>query len=174
MSLEDQFYLLIVDEVRAQPGMLAELETLHPTRKILQVFGTLGPLLGPTGAPELAVNAAGIAPKVINALGQEPVDLKPELERWQASRDELEQNYMTLGRSALVYMLWRNTFEAEEAINRAKYQRDNWAFAHYVYGLLRGLQGDAGKAHFELYLAVYREPFPEARARVERALDLVR
>ncbi len=174
MSLEDKFYLLVVDEVRAQPGMLAELETIRPARRVLQVLGKLGPLLGPTGAPDMAVNAAGVVPKVITALGPEPVDLETGLANWQASFDDLERNYMALARSALVHMLWRKTYQAEEAINRAKYRIDNWAFAHVVYGLLQGLRGDAGKAHFELYLAVHREPYPEARDRIERALDLVR
>lgn len=174
MSFEDKFYLLVVDEVRAQPGMLAELETINPTRRFFQVFGTIGPLLEPTGAPDMAVNAAGVVPKVIAALGPEPVDLEAELSNWQRSFEDLPRNYMALCRSALVYMLWRKTYQAEEAINRAKYRMDNWAFAHYVYGLLHGLKGDAGKAHFELYLAVHREPYPEARARIDRALDLVR
>ncbi len=174
MSLESRFYLLIVDEVRAQPGMLADLETLPPARKLLAVLGRLSPLLGPTGAPDLVVNAAGLGPKLQSDLGPKPVDLTETLTRWEGTFRDLDKNYVALCRTALVHLLWRDCVAAEEAINMAKYKMDNWALAHYVYGLLRGLQGDAGKAHFELYLAVHREPYPEARQRIERALDLVR
>lgn len=174
MSLEEKFYLLIVDELRAQPGLIEELEGLGPGRRVAQVFGRMSPLLGPVGTPEIVVNAAGLVPRLVAALGEAPVDLTSELKRWTDEATDAHATYMTLARGALVQLLWRNFGAAEDAINLAKYQQDDWAFAHYVYGLSRGLEGDAGRAHFELYLALHREPFPEARERIDRALDLVR
>jgi hypothetical protein len=173
MRLEDSFYLFVVDEIRAQPNMLAELSKLGPTKKVVSVLGKMAPVLGPVGQPELVINTA-LAPKVQHALGDPPVNLAETLTEWRQSATADAQRYATACRSALCLMIWRLCQQAEEAINIAKYQHDNWALAHYVYGLLRGLTGDAGKAHFELYLASHREPYPEAKARIERALDLVR
>lgn len=174
MSLEEKFYLLAIDEIRAQPGMLDQLREIMPARKIIKVLGGLAPVLGPVGHSDLLVNTPGLVRRIAEGLGPQPVDLEQELGGWEGRFGQDEENYSAHCRSALIYLAWKNCAAAENAINHAKFKRDNWALAHYVYGLLRGLQGDAGRAHFELYLALHREPFPEARERIGRALDLVR
>ena len=174
MKIEDQFHLLIVDEVRAQPAMLKQLTKAAPTRNSASALAKLSPLLGPAGHPEFLVQSAGLAPKIAAALGLKPIGLQQILERWQRdSEQSVAAHYEALCRGALTALLWRDLPAAEAMIQRAKFEQDEWAMAHYVYGLLFGLSGKAGKAHFELYLALHREPYPEARVRTERALSLV-
>jgi hypothetical protein len=81
-------------------------------------------------------------------------------------------NYNALCRSALLHLFWNEVEKAERKVNIAKNNRDEWAFAHHVYGLIRGFQEDAAGARFELHLARERESVPGARARIERALSV--
>ncbi|MBW2736273.1 MAG: hypothetical protein JRH20_28125, partial [Deltaproteobacteria bacterium] len=166
--------LLAIDELRAQPGMLKDLREIAPAQKIIKVLGEVAPVLGPVGHEDLLLNTAGLVRRLAQGLGPQPVDLEDGLTRWEQSLSDDDSNYAAHCRSAIVYLAWKNFTTAEAAINRAKFKHDNWALAHYVYGLLRGMQGDAGRAHFELYLAFHREPYPEGQARIKRALDLVR
>jgi len=86
-------------------------------------------------------------------------------------------NYDSLCRSALLHLAWNDIKRAEDNVNIAKLNHDDRAFAHHVYGLLRGLQGDEAGARFELYLALQRETYEDAKRRIEcalRVLDTVR
>lgn len=173
MRLEDAFYLLVVDEVRVLPGFIAKLERISSAQRLLMTLGKYSATLGPAGDPDFLYLGPGIGQKIAHELGQFPLGLIDEYQRKLKTTSD-ESIYMTRVESAILNLLWKNCFQAEELINQAKYIYDHWSFAHYIYGLLLGLRGDAGKAHFELYLALHREPYPEAKKRIERALKLVR
>lgn len=173
MTAEKKFYLLVIDEVREQPGLVDELpfELEHHAR--LFAGQPLDAALARLHERRLCESGQGFA--TIDRLPPPPPLLVQSLEQLKAGLgDDLLAGYMALCRGALLNLLWRDFVRAEERINLAKYLRDEWAFAHFIFGLLRGIDGELGKAHFELYLAVNREGLSGARARIERALDLVR
>jgi hypothetical protein len=82
-------------------------------------------------------------------------------------------NYDALCRSALLHLFWGQLKAAEKKVNMAKNNHDDRAFAHHVYGLLRGLHEDRDGARFELGLALAREGFEGARLRIGRAWQSV-
>jgi len=173
MSVEEKFYLLVLDEIRSQPDLGTTLPVDLGDFALKFAGCPLDEALERLGERQPCAGGEGF--KALPALGPLPptLDLDPGALRERLSLN-LEQDYQLLCREALLNLLWQNRRNAEERINLAKYLRDEWAFAHFVYGLLRGVAGNLGRAHFELYLAINRETFVCARARVERALDLVR
>jgi len=174
MTVEQKFYLLILDEVRSQPTLLDELP--FDLEQHAERFA---------GCPlDVALERlTERQPCTRSSLGFDSVkQLKPQPPRnctpIPALRDRLpedvQQDYTVLCRNALLNLVWLDLGGAEEKINLAKYLNDAWAFAHFLYGMLRGVDGEVGKAHFELYLAINRENLICAQQRIERALSLVR
>jgi len=173
MTVEEKFYLLVMDEVRAQPGLANELAVDLERHAVAFAGCPLDQALGRLEERKPCANGRSFA--ALRELGPQPPALTRDLESLRSSLGEDgAAAYERLCREALLNLLWQDFGHAEDRINLAKYLRDDWAFAHYLYGLQRGLEGHVGKAHFELYLAVNRETFPGARSRIERALDLVR
>jgi hypothetical protein len=173
MTVEEKFYLVLMDEIRSQPDLVDDLP--FELESHAELFA---------GCPlDVAINrlqkrrpcAGGLGFGAVAKLPPQPAELVRGLEelRSQIGEDQLT-SYTALCRAALLNLLWRDFQQAEQRINLAKYLRDEWAFAHFIYGLLRGIDGDVGKAHFELYLAVNREGLICARNRIDRALGLVR
>jgi hypothetical protein len=173
MSVEEKFYLLVLDEVRAQPDLVTSLPL--DLESYARKFAGCSLDEAIERLDERQPCGGGDGFEALSLLGELPTSLGLDLSalRERLTMD-LEQDYHLLCREALLNLLWQNRHNAEQRINLAKYLRDEWAFAHFVYGLLRGVAGNLGRAHFELYLAINRETFACARARVERALDLVR
>lgn len=175
MNVEEKFYLLVIDEFRSQPQLAEEIHTVD-----LVDYGTRFAGVHLDEALDLIARGErstvdGLGFSILHELGPEPEE--PPLEGLEVSRVPgrgQAELYGQLCRHALVHLLWKNFAAALDKINQAKYMRDEWAFAHYALGLLRGLDGDLGRAHFELYLAVNREPLFGAKQRIERALGLVR
>ena len=173
MSVEEKFYLLVMDEVRSQPGLAESLP--FDLEGYAQGFAgcSLDEALERLDDWKPGDGARGFG--ITSTLTPPPPELTDELDTLRGRLTlDLQEDYQLLCRQALLNLLWWQPRGAEERINLAKYLRDEWAFAHFVYGLLRGVSGNLGRAHFELYLALNREPLVCARARVERALDLVR
>ena len=173
MSVEEKFYLLVMDEVRAQPGLAEGLPFDLETHAQQFAGCSLNDALKYLSHRKPCDGGLGF--DVTATLGSPPQELSDGLSAIQGRLTmDLEQDYRLLCRQGLLNLIWRRRQGAEERINLAKYLKDEWAFAHFIYGLLRGLSGDLGRAHFELYLAINRETLVCARSRVERALELVR
>jgi hypothetical protein len=74
--------------------------------------------------------------------------------------------------SGLAHLL-RHDFEAARRdLERAEQSRGDGASAGHLRGLLHGLHRDLDGAREELASALGREAYPDARARIERALRL--
>lgn len=173
MTVEEKFYLLTLDEVRQQPGLAEELPFDLEQHAERFTGRRLDVAIDQLDRPRPCASGLGFG--ALAKLPPQPPPLVEELDALRARMDEdPRQSYDRLCRTALLNLLWRDFARAEARINLAKFLRDRWAFAHFLYGLLRGIDGEAGKAHFELYLAVNREGLLCARQRIDRALDLVR
>jgi len=178
MRVEEKFYLLVIDEFRAQPQLAEEVYAADLADLI--DYGTrfagipIDEALERIARREPFGETAGLGFKILHELGPEPEEPDVDLSRFHTEPSRQPEIYSQLCRLALINLLWKNFAAAQEKINQAKFMRDEWAFAHYALGLLRGLDGDLGRAHFELYLAVNREPLLGAKQRIERALSLVR
>jgi len=173
MTVEEKFYLVLMDEIRSQPGLADNLPFELEAHAKLFAGCSLDQAVGRLQERKPCAKGLGFA--AVAKLPPPPPKLVQDLDQLRSSigEDQLT-SYADLCRGALLNLLWRDFLHAEERINLAKYLRDEWAFAHFIYGLLRGIDGDVGKAHFELYLAVNREGLICARQRIDRALSLVR
>jgi hypothetical protein len=170
MTVEEKFYILVMDEIRAQPGLTRELG--FDLEGYAQTFCGCPLDQALTRLDQRGPCAGGLGFTAVDKLGPQPAGAARGVGAIRHQQGDL--SYDGLCRGALLNLLWRDRARAEEKINLAKYLRDDWAFAHYLYGLLRGVDGDVGKAHFELYLAINRETFACAKQRIDRALSLVR
>jgi hypothetical protein len=174
LKLEEKFYILIIEEVRAQPG-LGELVPLD-----LDTYGEsfagmpLQAAITAIDAGQPISSSEALSFAALDQLGPPRGHLVLDGYRVETDPERRDEAYRLLCQHALLDLLWNDVPAAEEKVNLAKYFRDDWAFAHFLYGLLRGLTGAVGHAHFELYLATHRETLPGARQRIERALRLVR
>ena len=170
-ELPDVFYALLLLEIQAQPDLEEEMGQNRIADLALRAFGV------PTGM--MVANAVGGPVGYLMGLGfKVAAELAPPPKRLLRAAAELlakdpDSNYEALCRSALLHMVWGDLEEAEEKINVAKFNRDEHAFAHHAYGLLKGLQGDRRGARFELYLAHQREAHHEVRERIEQALSVL-
>jgi len=173
MIIEEKFYLLVLDEVRSQPD-LAQSLPVDIEALALQCAGcSLDTALGRLHQRPPCEGGRGF--EAVHSLAPPPAHLTTSSEELERSLGTLlPANYEKVCRDALACLVWLDFKHAEERINLAKFLKDEWAFAHFLYGLLRGLDGEMGKAHFELYLAINRETYISARQRVDRALSLVR
>ena len=173
MTVEEKFYLLAMDEVRSQPELADELPFELESHAARFAGRPLDEALSRLGERKPCAGGLGFA--AVAKLPEQPPPLLRGLDALRAGiSEDPTASYAALCRGALLNLLWLDYQRAEERINLAKYLHDEWAFAHYLYGLLRGIDGDVGKAHFELYLAVNREGLICARNRIDRALGLVR
>lgn len=173
MTVEEKFYLLAMDEVRAQPDLVDELPFELESHAKLFAGRPLDAALDRLDERKPCAGGLGFA--AVAKLPERPPALLRDLDALREGiREDSLGSYANLCRGALLNLLWLDYQRAEERINLAKYLHDEWAFAHYLYGLLRGIDGEVGKAHFELYLAVNREGLICARNRIDRALSLVR
>ena len=177
MRLQDGFYALVLDEIRNQPGLEKELGAnniadiaLKAFGYTLQVFCNKIEMTG-TGIPIPIPIITGSGFWIIRKLAPPSTiwlrSLADILSIWSGS------NYDALCRSALLHIFWGQLDEAERKINIAKNNHDDGAYAHHVYGLLRGLQEDREGSQFELGLALSREGFESARQRIHLALHLL-
>lgn len=173
MTVEEKFYLLVLDEVRIQPNLAAQLPFDLEQHAERFAGCTLDVALERLFERQPCASGLGFA--AVKQMKPAPASLATPPERARASLgNDLQQDYESLCHGALLNLLWLDYTRAEEKINLAKYLKDEWAFAHFLYGLLRGVVGDVGKAHFELYLSINREALTCARQRIDRALSLVR
>ena len=175
MNVEEKFYLLVIDEFRAQPQLKDETHAVDLADYGSRFAGiNIDDALDCIARREPLSDTSGLGFKILHELGPEPQEPDVDLLRFRTDPSLQPETYSKLCSLALVNLLWKNFSAAQEKINLAKFVRDEWASAHYALGLLRGLDGDLGRAHFELYLAVNREPLLGAKQRIERALSLVR
>ena len=175
MGLRDAFYALVLDEVRCQPDLASELGGNELGGVALAAFGHgLESICerierSHTGLPRGVITGPGFG--VIRSLLPPPASLfRPVAEVLSMV---FGSNYDALCRSALLHLFWGQLDAAERKVNVAKNNHDGRAFAHHIYGLLRGLQEDREGARFELSLARAREGFESARSRINRAAQLV-
>jgi hypothetical protein len=175
MLLRDAFYALVLDEIRCQPNLSGELGGNELGGVALTAFGHGLEWIcerverAHTGLPQAVITGPGFG--IIRSLLPPPASLfRPVAEMlsmWLGS------NYDALCRSALLHLFWGQLDAAERKVNVAKNNHDDRAFAHHVYGLLRGLQEDREGARCELGLAQAREGFEAARHRIDRAMQLL-
>jgi CubicO group peptidase (beta-lactamase class C family) len=163
MAVQESSYLLILSEIDAQPDLKADLGTNDLAAVAHRFSGS---------SLEEAIEQLGAQPWQPTGDGLSVVHrLSPPGAR--ALNLSSQTGYEQLCRAALLALFWNDVPTAEHKVNVAKQQNDDWAFAHHVYGLLRGLQGNVGGARFELELALARETFDGARARMQRAFDVL-
>ena len=172
-----EFYALVQHEIYCQPGLRNE----KIAGELLEMAGTVFTVTLSVVVKHLLLT--GSVPNEYIVPGA--IDIMSK--NWDVPRtyrnisDFLStlsgSNYDSLCRSALLHLAWNDIKKAEDNVNIAKLNHDDRAFAHHVYGLLRGLQGDEAGARFELYLALQRETYEDAKRRIEcalRVLDNVR
>jgi hypothetical protein len=175
MTLRDGFYALILDEIRCQPNLQSELGGNELGGVALTAFGhglewVLGQIeQSHTGLPKSLITGPGF--EIARSLMRRPASLLRDLA--ELGSVVFGSNYDALCRSALLHLFWGELDVAERKVNLAKNNHDERAFAHHVYGLLRGLQQNRDGARFELSLAISREGHEGARQRIQRALQLV-
>lgn len=174
ITVQEAFYLLVLDEIRNQPELEKELgKNITDTAQLfcgsgLNVVlreldkGQL-PAMEGTGFNEIQDSYKLILFKGAREFFYEPI----------STLQGKEVNYTTLCRTALLFLYYYQLGKAEEKINLAKYNKDDWAYAYHVCGLLRGLQKDFDGAYFELGFAQKQEKFDEPKNRIARALRLV-
>jgi hypothetical protein len=175
MSLRDSFYALVLDEIRCQPNLSPELSGNELGGVALKAFGHGLQWVceqieqSHTGLPRAVITGPGF--EIVRSLLPPPASLfRPVAELLSMA---FGSNYDALCRSALLHLFWGQLVVAEQKVNVAKNNHDGRAFAHHVYGLLRGLQEDRAGARFELEIALAREGFDGARQRISRALQVV-
>lgn len=86
---------------------------------------------------------------------------------------ERKADYQEAIRCALSYAVNQLAAHAYAALRIAAYQHDNWAYHHYLMGLLRAIEGNEEGAKREFFLALEKEPYEDARARIRQAIDLI-
>ena len=175
MRLQDGFYALVLHEIRNQPGLEKELGANNLSAVALKAFGYTLEVL----CKEIEKTNTGIPIPIITGPGFMIIrKLTPPATIWLRSLADIlsiwsGSNYEALCRSALLHIFWGQLDAAEQKINVAKNNHDDRAYAHHVYGLLRGLQEDRKGSQFELGLALSREVFESARQRIHLALQLL-
>jgi|GEM_PF-6045724 len=175
MRLQDGFYALVLDEIRNQPGLEKELGANNLSAVALTAFGSTLKRF----CQNIEMTGTGFPIPIITGPGFMIIrKLTPPATIWLRSLADIlsiwsGSNYEALCRSALLHIFWGQLDEAERKINIAKNNHDDRAYAHHVYGLLRGLQEDREGSQFELGLAMSREGFESARQRVHLALHLL-
>jgi hypothetical protein len=172
MPLFEAFYILVLDEIRAQPNLETELRWLETTLDISEkVIDVLIEILD-QGDWQLKLAATGF--KGLKRFNLPIASFARHLGDWHSWKiKDKTANYESLCRSALLNLAWKKIDIAEGKVNDAKLIYDDWAFAHHVYGLLRGLQENRDSARFELGLALQREPSDLVKHRIERAIRLL-
>lgn len=172
MPIFEAFYILVLDEIRAQPHLENELKWLESTLGISEkVIDVLIEILD-SGDWQLKLAAAGF--KGLKQFNLPVASFARHFGDWHAWKfKDKRANYESLCRSALLNLAWKRIDIAEVKINEAKFIYDDWAFAHHVYGLLRGLQENTDGARFELGLALQRECSENVKHRLERAIRLL-
>jgi hypothetical protein len=171
-ELHDLFYALLLDEIACQPNLRKELGANELGNVALRAFGWALERIGAevekaySWLGESYVVGPGLG--IVKQLLPRPASLLRDVADILAMI--FGSNYDALCRSALLHLFWGEIGKAERKINLAKYKHNERAFAHHVYGLLRGLQGDREGARFELGLALQREEYEGARQRIARAL----
>lgn len=173
-GMRESFYVLVLAEIEAQPNLKKELGQNDIGVVALQFTGfALDKALEIVASSHPAVALAGAGFAALKALAPPPREFLRDVGELHAHLKSPADNYQALCRSALLHLFWGDLERAEKKINLAKAKNDAWAFAHHVYGLLRGLQEESEGARFELHLAMEREAIPEARERIGRALTVV-
>lgn len=172
MPLFEAFYILVLDEIRAQPNLETELRWLETTLGISEnVIDVLIEILD-RGDWQLKIASTGLKGlKQLNLPVASFTRHFGDCHSWKFK--DKTANYESLCRSALLNLAWEKFDIAEGKVNDAKFIYDDWAFAHHVYGLLRGLQENRDGARFELVLALQREPSNIVKHRIERAIRLL-
>ncbi len=170
--IRDAFYALVLEEIRCQPDLQDELGANDLIAVAARAFAG-----GLEAALKAIAEANGVPPGLVEVGFRVVRTLAPPPNSFLRDAAELlacgfGSNYDALCRSALLHLFWGQLHEAEKKVNVAKLNHDDRAFAHHVYGLLRGLQGDGDGAIFELGLAHARESLPGARQRIELALKV--
>jgi len=179
LTLRDVFYALLLDELWSQPGLVnglsgyrlddvARLAFGHPLEWVTQQLQRLDGDAHDVSPPMVT----GDGPGVTALLFPTPGALSEE--ELRAASAGVAGEYLLLCRTALIHLFRGELRAAEDNINKAKYRHDDRAFAHHVYGLLRGLQGDATRARKELGLAFKHETLDGVRIRIRRGLRVQR
>jgi hypothetical protein len=175
MRLRDGFYAFVLDEIHCQPSLQSELGGNELSGVALTAFGhglewVCGKIeQSQTGLPKPVITGPGF--EIMRSLLPPPASLFRPIAEVLAMA--FGSNYDALCRSALLHLFWGQLEAAEKKVNLAKNNHDERAFAHHVYGLLRGLQEDWDGARFELTLAISREGLEGPKQRINRALQFL-
>ena len=111
MTVEHKFYLLVLDEIREQPGLIDELP-FDPERHARMFAGQpLDTALARLHERRLCESGQGFA--VIDRLPPQPPTLVQSLEQLEAGLgNDLLAGYTALCRGALLNLLWRDFVQA--------------------------------------------------------------
>jgi hypothetical protein len=176
--LRPAFYALVHYEIESQPHILDKKGQEIAEEFADNVFRAPLSLVVDRVKRGLGLPQAFVNSDATSTLERGPLDSRKFDLHWTSFRSRfVGSNYDVLCSNALVFLARNNIAMAEKEVNIAKLNHDDRAFAHHVYGLLRGLQGDEAGARFELYLALQRETYEDAKRRIEcalRVLDTVR
>jgi hypothetical protein len=82
-------------------------------------------------------------------------------------------SYERCCRMALCYMAIGRVGHVFSALRAAAAKNDAFARHHYLYGVVLGLEGNEERARWELGMALSGEPYPEARERIQLAMDIL-
>ncbi len=172
MLLAEKFYILVLDEIRNQPNLSNEWQSM---KKAINIADTSLDILVETlksGNLHHKLFAAGI--QAIRDSNPPLACFARDLGDWHSWKfKDKTANYESLCRSALLNLSCQQLDKAETKINEAKFIYDDWAYAHHLYGLLRGFQENREGACFELNLALERESSNVVKQRIERAISLL-
>jgi len=170
-TVQDVFYALLLDEIAAQPNLQDELGANELGDVAIKAFGVVLEVALAFYTSGVGTAIKGVGFRVVKQLLPPPKSVLRDVGEIMAMVSG--SNYNALCRSALLHLFWGELEKAERKVNLAKHKHDDRAFAHHVYGILRGLQGDARRAQFELHLAREREQLGGPRRRIERALQAI-
>jgi hypothetical protein len=171
MLLAEKFYILVLDEIRNQPNLSNEWQSM---KTAINIADTSLDILVETlkqGNWQQKLFATGL--QTIRDSNPPLACFARDLGDWHSWKfKDKTANYESLCRSALLNLSLQQLDKAETKINEAKFIDDDWAYAHHLYGLLRGIQENREGACFELNLALHRESSDVVKQRIERAINL--
>lgn len=176
MTLREAFYILVLEEIRSQPGLSESLGNNDLDQVISQAFGHSLDYLKcridhtRNGPPDTVVKGQGLE---ILPLLTPPSNqfLRPLIELYHRI---VGVDYQEECRSALLDLFWGKTEAAERRARRAITQNARLAFGHHVLGLTLGMAEDVYNAKRELQLASELEGYESVKKRIQRALRLVK
>ena len=120
MQMEEKFYLLVIDEFRAQPGLSEAIESVDLQDYATRFAGLpLDQALDQIARRQPLGPIKGVGFSILQELGPEPQEAPINVDNLGIDGSSLPAVYERLCRQALINLLWRN-FAAPPLNNRLK------------------------------------------------------